>query len=102
MAGPQLNSTPDPEKFAIAEHKETVNLGMVAIVTTQGSAYAFADMDLDELKRVLPESGRTLENQPTLTLLNVSVAVMSLPFRIIKTIRAGKTVGEMEVLWSRA
>ncbi len=102
MAGPLSTSTPDPDKIAIAPAEETANLGLVSIVTTQGSAYVFADMDLSELRRVLPESGRIPEDQPTITLMNVSIAVLSLPFRIVKSVSAGTSSDKMEVLWSRA
>lgn len=102
MAGPQSINTPDPSKIAISSAESTVNLGLVTITTTQGSAYTFADMDLDELRRVLPESGRVPQDQPTLTLMNVSIAVLSLPFRIVKSVRVGTTSDKMEVLWSRA
>ena len=62
--------------------------GTVYIKTLEGADYTFPDVDLSELLRVLPSTGRIPANAPTLTLVNASSAVMSIPFRIIQSISA--------------
>jgi hypothetical protein len=60
-----------------------------------GAQYVFPDMDGPAVKAVIPESGRILANQPSLMLTNVSLAVLLVPFRIIKTIHVGE-----ELVWA--
>ena len=99
MAGPKSTSTPDDAPIFANPDKFALGLGggvtaQVIITTKEGSRYEFADMPVEELKRVMPESGRILADQPSLALANVSFVVMTIPFRIIKTIHAGE-----ELLW---
>jgi hypothetical protein len=67
-----------------------------------GAEYVFPDMVVDELKRVLPESGRIKEDMPSLMMMNASMAVLSLPFRIIKTIevKTDEPGWDGEILWA--
>jgi hypothetical protein len=67
----------------------------VYVVTREEAEYVFPDMVIDELRKVLPETGRFQETMPSLMMVNVSTAVLSLPFRIIKEVRVGD-----EVLWA--
>jgi len=62
--------------------------------------YVFPDMDIAELKKALPESGRITTSNPTLALINASFAVISIPFRIVSTIEAEDDAAEMELLWA--
>ena len=62
--------------------------GTVYITTLEGADYVFPDVNLSELLKVLPSTGRIPANAPTLTLVNVSAAVVSIPFRIIRSISA--------------
>lgn len=66
----------------------------VVVTTKEGARYTFPDMSEDDMRKVLPESGRVLSNMPSLMMVNVSVAVLTIPFRIIKTVEVGG-----EVLW---
>jgi hypothetical protein len=67
----------------------------VVVTTREGARYVFPDMAEGELRKVLPESGRLLASMPSLMMANASVAVLTIPFRIIKTIEVGG-----EVLWA--
>jgi hypothetical protein len=70
--------------------------GTVRVLTKMGSEYTFPDMVVSELKRVLPEGGRIKEDMPSLMMMNASMAVLTIPFRIIKEIEVDKG----EVLWA--
>lgn len=70
------------------------SFGVVTVETVQGSVYTFPDMNVSKLKQVLPPMGRRLENMPCLVMVNASVSSLSVPFRIIGTIKV-----EDEVLW---
>jgi hypothetical protein len=96
MAGQSSTSSssrvsPDPERVALSFGGTR---GTVYVLTKEGAEYVFPDMSVDELKKVLPESGRVLESMPILMMMNASMAVLNLPFRIVKQVRAGE-----EVLW---
>jgi hypothetical protein len=67
----------------------------VIVVTKSGARYVFPDMPSGELERVLPESGRQLETQPSFMMVNASIAVLTIPFRVIKSIETGG-----KVLWA--
>jgi hypothetical protein len=67
----------------------------VVVVTREGAKYAFPDMTLEDLKRVLPESGRIPEGMPALMMVNVSVSVLTIPLRIVKYIEVNG-----EKLWA--
>lgn len=70
-----------------------VTLVTVGIDTKLGAHYEFPDVDSRELRKVLPESGRMPEGQPTLSLINASMSILSVLFRIIKRITVdGKEV----------
>lgn len=60
----------------------------VQVTTKGGDTYSFPGMDTAELRAVLPEGKREppATSQPALTMVNASYAVLSIPFRIIKTI----------------
>jgi len=53
-------------------------------------------MDLEALKAVLPKGKKepSSASMPTLAMVNASFAVLSVPFQIIKSVRAGE-----EELW---
>lgn len=78
------------------------DLCTVCVTTREGAKYLFPDMSLAQLRGVLPESGRIKEDMPSLMMVNVSLAVLSLPFRVIKTIEAKTKVPgwDGEVLWA--
>jgi hypothetical protein len=73
------------------------DLVVVTISTRSGALYHFPDMSLQVLKRVLPETGRTPDNQPTLMLMNISAALISVPFNIIQDVSHPGGL-----LWSRS
>lgn len=84
MAGP--NST--------SSSSETLRL--VRVCTREGSQYLFPDMDVTALRRVLPESGRIPASCPSLTLVNASAALLTLPFRIVLRV---ELADDGEALW---
>jgi hypothetical protein len=92
-------STSSSGKFRIGEDVASGlgagKLESVVVTTKTGAIYRFPDMPRDELERVLPESGRINSSMPALMMVNASVSVLTIPFRIIKTIRVGE-----EVLWA--
>ena len=70
-------------------------LGAITVQDFAGSTYAFPDVNVTALKNMLPPSGRRPENLPCLMIVNVSVAVLSIPFKNIQSICVGT-----EVLWN--
>jgi hypothetical protein len=60
----------------------------VEVVTKNGDHYCFPAMDSEAVKGILPRSKHEEPSvsQPTLSLVNASYSVLSIPFRIIKTI----------------
>jgi hypothetical protein len=64
----------------------------VEVETTQGSKYVFPDMSLENMKKVLPSSGRIPESVTFLMFYNYSGSVLSIPFRIVKEVRVGGTI----------
>lgn len=87
MDGPQSKTTPeiqDPEKIAVSRREGA--LISIVITTKMGERYEFPDVQLTSLKLALPESGRMPSNMPALMIVNASMAVLSVPMRIIKTI----------------
>jgi len=75
--------------------KQYTDLVSVSIRSKSGALYVFPDMSLSVVKSILPENGRVLGGQPSFTLLNISAAVVSIPFIIIAEILV-----DDEVLWS--
>ena len=68
--------------------------GTVTVCTKEGAEYVYPDMNVTALKKILPENGRIPENMQCLMMVNVSMAILSVPMRIIKAVRV-----EAEVLW---
>ena len=105
MAGQK--STTSSGEFPIADPRNVATgtvggrLCSVCITTKQGSLYEFPDMPLEELRRVLPDSGRVPASTPTLMMVNASISVLSIPFKIIEkvTMRVRGQARE-EQLWS--
>ena len=103
MAGPSSTSTPsqtvDPQGVAVSLGSN--DLCTVHVTTHEGAEYVFPDMSLIQLKSVLPPSGRIMENMPSLMVVNVSLAVLSLPFRVIKRIevKTREPGWDGEILW---
>jgi hypothetical protein len=73
------------------------NLQVVTVETKDGSFYKFPDVDMPDFKLMFGARGNT----ETLTLVNASNALLMLPIRIIKEVRAtdASSFGE-EVLWT--
>ena len=71
-----------------------IELVTVNITTKLNARYEFPDVDLAQVKSVIPESGRIPEGQPTLALVNASIAVLSIPLNIVQTITVGS-----DTLW---
>lgn len=69
--------------------------GVVTVVDRLGSTYVFPDMNADEVRRVLPESGRIPASAPCLMLLNATMAVLSIPLRNV-----AKVLIADEEVWS--
>lgn len=67
--------------------KGDLDLGVVEVVTKQGSCYRYPDMDKNALQKVLPKGeNRIRESMPTLSMCNASFVVLSIPFRVIDKI----------------
>lgn len=73
------------------------NLQVITIETKDGSVYKFPDVDMKEFVLMFGAKAAT----ETLTLVNASNALLMLPIRIIKEVRAtdASPFGE-EVLWT--
>lgn len=92
-------STPTSARFPgselVAFGVGGTNLVTITIVTKQGSIYSFPDMPLAELKRVLPETGRTPTSSPSLMMVNASGSTLLVEFRIIQNVSVDE-----EILWA--
>lgn len=91
-----------PDEFVALSHPKLAgrvcdDLVTVEVTTKTGANYTFPDMSLSVLREVLPQSGRVPTSQPTLVLVNVSAALLSIPLAIVSTIAAG--TGALELLW---
>jgi hypothetical protein len=75
---------------------EKVDLITVEIETTLGAKYVFPDMERAALERMLPKMGEPKLVHEQLTIVNASIALLSLPFRIVKVVRV-----EGEEWWKR-
>lgn len=67
-------------------------LGDVTLETIEGAVYAFPNMNIKALRDKLPEPGARPPS--CLVMVNVSVAALTVPFRILKAVKVGE-----EVLW---
>ncbi len=77
------------QKSAITNPESSSSLVSVEVETKNGDCYRFPGMDGEALKSVLPK-GKHEEpsvSQPTLSMVNASFSVLSVPYRIIKTIK---------------
>lgn len=72
------------------------DLGVLEIQTKKGDLYYFPAMSWEAVKQVLPNNKEEPAiSQPMLALVNASYSVLSIPFRIVKTISFdGKQVWE--------
>ena len=63
-------------------------LAAIEVTTRNGDVYSFPAMDKEELRKVLPigKNEPPAPSQSTLAMVNASFAVLSVPFRIIKTV----------------
>ena len=101
MAGPSSTTSSPSTPQSVDPNGVAVSLGgdgkrgTVCVVTREGAEYTFPDMVVGELKLVLPETGRFKDTMPSLMMVNVSMSVLTIPFRVIKEIRVGD-----EVLWA--
>jgi hypothetical protein len=73
------------------------NLQVVIVETKDGSVYKFPDVDMPDFRLMFGAKANT----ETLTLINASNALLMLPIRIVKEVRATdvSSCGE-EVLWT--
>ena len=79
------------QKIAFSRMTEQVHLEPVEITTLGGDVYRMPAMDVDMLQQVLPKGlNRIPSGMTTLALVNASIAVLSIPFQIVKTIRVGE------------
>ena len=72
-------------KTAIS-HPNSSSLGLVEIETKEGDIYMFPAMDKKVLEEILPKEELSA-SAPTLAMVNASFSVLSIPFRIIKTVK---------------
>jgi len=90
-----MSNIQDPDSVVLGFPGDASDVfGVVIVETHEGGTYAFPNMNITKLKQVLPDKGRRLERMPCLVMVNASVSSLSIPFRIIETIRV-----EDEVLW---
>lgn len=85
----------NPKTVAISDNNPSASFGDVEVETKEGDKYKFPLMNITTLKQTLPETGRVPEDQPSLVMLNMSMASLVIPFRIISVIWAG----EEGVIW---
>lgn len=69
--------------------KEGMKRGSIRIVDKTGEEYVFPHVNVTDLVSKLPESGRVPVSAPTLTIINVTFAVLSIPLRVIAHIYVG-------------
>jgi hypothetical protein len=84
------------QQVAVSNVNEKVVLASVEVVTHHGDVYKMPAMDVVELGRVVPRGSSSIpEGTTSLSLVNASIAVLIVPFRIMKTILV-----DGEVWWS--
>lgn len=72
----------------LTDPKSKVDLGTVQVTTKEGDEYSFPAMDKNALAKVLPKGeNRVLDGTPTLALCNASYSVLTIPMRIVKSIK---------------
>lgn len=72
-------------KTAISSRKP--ELGTVSIFTKLGDQYVFPAMDKKALEKVVPRgSDARPPGTPTLTMVNASLAVITIPFQVVARI----------------
>jgi len=67
---------------------EPKGLVTIRIYTTQGDEYLFPNVNLTMFKQGLPESGRINRSLPSLSVVNIHLAGLIVPFRIIEKVMA--------------
>ncbi len=81
--------------IAMSVPEANAHYGSVKVSDKEGNIYELPNMNITELVRVLPtEDGRVPSSMPSLVMVNISFAVLSIPFMIIKNVIVGD-----EVLW---
>jgi hypothetical protein len=61
----------------------SAQLGTVRIVDKTDSEYVLPQVNITELRRVLPEDGRISESAPMLFIVNAAMATLSVPLRVV-------------------
>lgn len=94
------NQTVSPDSVAVSLGSN--DLCTVHVTTHEGAEYIFPDMSLGQLRGVMPESGRIPADMPSLMMVNISIAVLTMPFRVIKTVevKTGEPGWDGEILWA--
>jgi hypothetical protein len=70
-----------------AERYQKLDTVIVGIETHLGAHYTFPDMERGELQRILPKmNDRVPSGSESLCLVNMSLAALAIPFRIIKRV----------------
>lgn len=73
--------------MASSQAQTKVDLAEVRFETYLGAVYLFPDVDREALEKVLPKlSNRIPEGHGQLQLVNASVALLSIPLRIVKRV----------------
>jgi hypothetical protein len=71
-------------------------LALLQLQTKSGATYVFPDMDVDAVKKILPEAGRLpAEDTSSLILTNITGAVLVVPLRVVACVLL-----DNEVVWA--
>lgn len=84
----------DPNTVAMGNQAGDT-FGHVAVTTLEGDEYRFPNMNIEILRKVLPEDGRRPATMPCLVMVNISMATITIPMNIIQRISVGE-----ETLWN--
>lgn len=92
MTTPEAPIIVNPDKVMVSAGND---LCVVSVTTHMGAEYRFPDMSEAQVREALPESGRIPRDQPALMMVNISHAVLTLMFSLVKEVRLGE-----EVVWA--
>lgn len=88
------------ESTTVATVTECMDLITVTVRTSLGAVYVFPDVSEEQLKLALPESGRVPGGYSQLMFMNTSLALLSVPWRVVEEVKTARAEVE-EVVWSR-
>lgn len=83
------------QQIALSRMNDKVRLATIEVATHHGDVYRLPAMDVAALESLLPKDGVLPDGTTSLSLVNASMAILLIPFRIVKTVSV-----DGEVWWT--